>query len=100
PTGYPRGPAPADVNPLANLRQALAAVGLRFPDAMSNWLGVTAKESADGHPIAVMGPQVAYWSPEILMEMDIHAPVGPSGPAVDARGATFPGISLYVLLGR
>ena len=48
-----------------------------------------------GAPIAVMGPQVGYYSPQILMEMEIHGPDGHH-----ARGATFPGISLYVLLGR
>ena len=42
-----------------------------------------------------MGPQVGYYSPQILMEMEIHGPDG-----LHARGATFPGISLYVLLGR
>ena len=40
-------------------------------------------------------PQVGYYSPQILMEMEIHGPDG-----LHARGATFPGISLYVLLGR
>jgi acyl-homoserine lactone acylase PvdQ len=73
---------------------------MAFPGGASNWLAVTADHTASGHPIAVMGPQVGYWSPEILMEMDIHAPSTDRGPGVDARGATFPGISLYVLLGR
>jgi acyl-homoserine lactone acylase PvdQ len=41
-----------------------------------------------------MGPQVGYYSPEVLMELDLH------GGGIDARGATFPGISLYVVLGR
>jgi acyl-homoserine lactone acylase PvdQ len=72
----------------------MAGVGLSTPSGMSNWLGVTADRSANGHPIAVMGPQVGYFSPQILMEIDVHA------PGIDARGATFPGISLYVLLGR
>jgi hypothetical protein len=47
-----------------------------------------------------MGPQVAYFSPEILMEQDIHAPASGEGPAIDARGAAFPGTNLYVQLGR
>ena len=42
----------------------------------------------------VAGPQVAYFSPEILMEEDIH------GPGVDAEGAAFPGVNLYVELGQ
>jgi acyl-homoserine lactone acylase PvdQ len=42
----------------------------------------------------VLGPQVGYYDPQILMEMDVH------GPGIDARGATFPGVNLYVLLGH
>ena len=61
----------------------------------SNVLLVGRRESKPGRPIAVMGPQVGYYSPQILMEMEIHGPDG-----LHARGATFPGISLYVLLGR
>jgi acyl-homoserine lactone acylase PvdQ len=66
----------------------------------SNALLVSARKSTSGHPVAVMGPQVGYWSPEILMEQDIHAPATNQGPAIDARGAAFPGTNLYVQLGR
>jgi acyl-homoserine lactone acylase PvdQ len=48
----------------------------------------------------VFGPQVSYFSPQILMEQDIHAPGGPSGPPLDARGTAFPGTNLYVQLGH
>ena len=61
---------------------------------MSNALLVSAADSASGHPLAVMGPQVSYFSPEILMEEDIH------GPGIDAEGAAFPGVNLYVELGH
>ena len=48
-----------------------------------------------------MGPQVSYWIPEILMEVDLHCLDDCQGlPDIDARGATFPGVSQYVLLGR
>jgi Penicillin amidase len=60
----------------------------------SNALLVPGRKSASGHPIAVMGPQVGYFTPQILMEQDLH------GPGIDARGAAFPGVSLYVQLGR
>jgi acyl-homoserine lactone acylase PvdQ len=60
----------------------------------SNALLVSRGESDSGHPLAVFGPQVAYFAPEILMEVDLH------GPDIDARGATFTGVNLYVLLGR
>jgi acyl-homoserine lactone acylase PvdQ len=67
---------------------------LQFPRGMSNALLVNAAHSASGHPLAVMGPQVAYFTPEILMEQDIH------GPGIDADGAAFPGTNLYVELGH
>ena len=66
----------------------------------SNALLVSAGESKSGRPVAVMGPQVGYWSPEILMEEDIHAPATAQGPPIDARGASFPGTNLFVQLGR
>ena len=69
-------------------------IRLAFPDAMSNAILVDAKHSKSGRPIAVFGPQTGYWSPQILMELDLH------GPGIDARGVGFPGISMYVLLGR
>ena len=67
---------------------------LAFPTANSNALLVSARESASGKPIAVMGPQTGYFAPQILMEVDIH------GPGIDARGASFAGVNLYVQLGR
>jgi acyl-homoserine lactone acylase PvdQ len=60
----------------------------------SNWELVNAQHSDDGHSIAVMGPQVGYYMPQILMEEDLH------GPGFDARGAAFPGVNLYVELGH
>jgi acyl-homoserine lactone acylase PvdQ len=60
----------------------------------SNWELVSAKHSASGHPLAVMGPQVGYFVPQILMEEDLH------GPGIDARGAAFAGVNLFVELGH
>ena len=60
----------------------------------SNALLVSSKETEGGAPIAVFGPQVSYFSPQILQEIDVH------GPGIDARGVGFNGVSLYVLLGR
>ena len=61
---------------------------------LSNALLVDAAHGAGGHPVAVFGPQVAYFAPEILHEEDVH------GPGIDARGASFPGTDSYVELGR
>jgi acyl-homoserine lactone acylase PvdQ len=82
------------VNPLVTLKDDLRAVGIPVPDAMSNWIAVNADRTADGHPIGVLGPQTGYYAPNLLMEIDMH------GGGYDARGATFAGIGLFVLLGR
>ena len=79
----------ADDSPLNGLLD-----GLKFPQAASNALLVSAAESESGHPLAVFGPQTGYFAPQILMEQDVHA------PTLDARGAAFPGVNLYVQLGR
>jgi acyl-homoserine lactone acylase PvdQ len=76
--------------PAANAGPGLLA----FPHTDSNALLVSGAHTVSGHPIAVMGPQVSYFSPEILMEEDIH------GPGIDADGAAFAGVNLYVELGH
>jgi acyl-homoserine lactone acylase PvdQ len=65
-----------------------------FPHGNSNALVVSGRESKSGKPIAVFGPQTGYFAPQILMDEDLH------GPGIDARGASFPGVNLYVELGR
>lgn len=69
------------------------ATGLRFPTSDSNALVVDASHSTSGHPLAVFGPQVAYWAPEILTEEVWEA------PGFAAAGVGFPGTGL-VELGR
>ncbi|MFN2540522.1 MAG: penicillin acylase family protein, partial [Mycobacteriales bacterium] len=41
-----------------------------------------------------MGPQVGYYSPEILVEYEIHA------PGINASGMSFPGASPFPLIGH
>jgi len=64
------------------------------PVAASNALLISARRSKTHHPLFVAGPQVGYTFPELLLELDLH------GGGIDARGASFPGLSFYVLLGR
>jgi acyl-homoserine lactone acylase PvdQ len=64
-----------------------------MPKHMSNALVVNANKSTNGHPIAVFGPQVSYFAPQILMLEDLHS------PHYAAMGASFPGTGL-VELGR
>jgi acyl-homoserine lactone acylase PvdQ len=77
-------------NPTA-LQDAIGLLAL--PRQMSNALLVDAHHSASGRPVAVMGPQVGYFAPQILMVEDVHA------PGYQAEGASFPGTGL-VELGR
>jgi len=75
---------------------AVGGIGhaLRRHQHMSNSLLVSARRSANHHAIAVMGPQVGYFVPQILMEEDLH------GPGFDVAGAAFPGVNTYVELGH
>jgi len=73
----------------ANIVSALRAM----PQHMSNALVVNGSHTRSGHPVAVFGPQVSYFAPQILSMLDLHA------PDYDAMGASFPGTGL-VELGR
>jgi acyl-homoserine lactone acylase PvdQ len=70
----------------------LALGSLRGQD--SNAIVLDAAHSEGGHPIAVFGPELGYYSPEVLMVEDLHA------PGYDAEGAAFPGTNLVVQIGR
>ena len=59
----------------------------------SNALLIGRRRSATGHPLAVMGPQLGYFYPELFMEVDAH------GGGIDVRGGVLPGLP-YVLIGR
>jgi acyl-homoserine lactone acylase PvdQ len=64
------------------------------PVQASNELMVTGRHSTTGHPILVGGPQISYFFPGLVLEMDMHAPHN------NWRGVTsapFPG---YLLIGR
>jgi acyl-homoserine lactone acylase PvdQ len=71
-----------------------SAVAQASQASASNALLVGAERSATGHPFFVAGPQVGYFYPGVLYEVDVH------GGGIDARGATFPGSGPYVQLGR
>ena len=59
----------------------------------SNFLLVGPGHTTSGHPLAVMGPQLGYYFPEIVMQADLH------GGGIDAEGVIAP-ISPYVFIGR
>jgi acyl-homoserine lactone acylase PvdQ len=68
--------------------------GQMLPTGESNALLISAKDSASGHPIGVLGPQLGYFSPAILMEEQLV------GPDVDAEGVGVPGVNQYVVMGH
>jgi len=91
PVGMGAGNLPIDAG---SLQPTIAGAGPLQRRLMSNALLLSAKRSTSGHPIFVAGPQVGYYSPEILMELDLH------GGGLDARGVAFPGLGFYLQIGR
>lgn len=81
---------PGSVSPAA-VKAASALSASR--KKMSNFLVVGAQNTKAGHPVAVMGPQLGYFYPEIVFQADLH------GPGIDASGVIAP-ISPYVFIGR
>jgi acyl-homoserine lactone acylase PvdQ len=90
------GPITGIIDDVTGLLPTPSGLGglISLPKSNSNALVVSAAKSKSGHPIAVFGPQVAYFSPQILMEQDVHA------PTIDARGSAFAGVNLFVQLGH
>jgi acyl-homoserine lactone acylase PvdQ len=78
--------------PTATTRTMLTSLAT-MPKDMSNALVVNGDHAAGGHPIAVFGPQVSYFAPQILALEDLHS------PDYAAVGASFPGTGI-VELGR
>jgi acyl-homoserine lactone acylase PvdQ len=64
------------------------------PRQASNFLTVDAARSESGDPLAVMGPQLGYFYPEIVYQVDLQ------GPGIKAQGASVPGGGGYILIGR
>jgi acyl-homoserine lactone acylase PvdQ len=78
----------------ARARSLLHRLGLGFHREQSHALLVGARGSRSGRPLAVMGPQFGYYSPEVLLEIELH------GPGIDVRGVAYPGASFFVIMGR
>jgi acyl-homoserine lactone acylase PvdQ len=95
--GVPTGPTPGavviDPGSISASAAHAAAVASASRRKASNFLLAGSEHSADRHPLAVMGPQVGYFYPEIVMQGDLH------GGGVDAQGVIAP-FSPYVFIGR
>lgn len=60
----------------------------------SNFLVTAPSRSASGNSLAAMGPQLGYYYPEIVQQIDLH------GPGISAQGVGVPGLAMYILIGR
>jgi len=60
----------------------------------SNFLIIDSPQSVNGTNLAVMGPQLGYYYPEIVQQLHL------SGPGIEAQGVGVPGLSMYLLIGR
>jgi acyl-homoserine lactone acylase PvdQ len=82
------------LTPTTSARGVLPGDLISAKHGMSNALVVSGRNTDDGHPIAVFGPQTGYFAPQLLMLQELH------GPGIQARGVSFAGLSFYVQLGR
>ena len=60
----------------------------------SNFLIVNPSRSKTNNTLAVMGPQLGYYYPEIVQQIHL------SGPGIEAQGVAVPGLAMYLLIGR
>lgn len=79
------------IDPRQPAAQAAAAPARK---QASNWLLAARRRSATRNTLAVMGPQLGYYYPEIVEQMDLH------GPGINAQGIGVPGLAMYLLIGR
>ena len=93
PPGSTPGSLLIDPGSMSSSAVAAAAAATASRRKASNFLVVGAGHSADGHPLAVMGPQLGYFYPEIVMQGELH------GGGIDAMGIIAP-IAPYVFIGR
>lgn len=93
PTGPTPGAALVDRGSANAAARSAAEVASASHRDASNFLVVGAADTKSGHPVAVMGPQLGYFYPEIVMQADLH------GGGIDAEGIVAP-IAPYVFIGR
>ena len=81
----PRDPFVGATSRTQTPQAALTRSHLGRPSGESFAYLIGAKKSASGHPVADMGPQLDFYSPEILSEEEL------SGPGIGVRGPALPG---------
>jgi hypothetical protein len=90
----PRKPAVAMATTAGEQSVLIPAAGPPPARHASNFLIVHSPQSVNGTNLAVMGPQLGYYYPEIVMQLHLSA------PGIEAQGVGVPGLSMYLLIGR
>ncbi|MFC4252809.1 penicillin acylase family protein [Sinimarinibacterium flocculans] len=80
---------------LANALGAARSIGDVFPKSASNALLIDRSRTESGNPIAVFGPQVSYFTPQLIAEVAMY-----DGDQIAVRGGTIPGLPYVVVPGR
>src|SRR6185295_11911541 len=97
-TGGPvRGSVVLDANSIQSLNPRVPTATAAAAPARkraSNFQITAPRRSATGNSLAVMGPQLGYYYPEIVEQEDLH------GPGINAQGIGVPGLNAYILIGR
>ncbi len=83
-------------DPLAGQGSPAAVNAAKAPPRKraSNFQVVAPQRSRTGNSLATMGPQLGYYYPEIVQQIDLH------GPGINAQGVGVPGLAMYILIGR
>ncbi len=89
----PREPVPAAMS-ATGTSALVPAAGAPPRLHASNFLIVGSPQSVNGTNMAVMGPQLGYYYPEIVQQLHLSA------PGIEAQGVGVPGLSMYLLIGR
>jgi hypothetical protein len=100
--GKVRGSMVIDAGSIQQVNPTQGAAGAGAVDAAaapprrqaSNFLLVSPQRSASRNSLGAMGPQLGYFYPPIVQQIDLH------GPGIRAQGAAVPGLAMYILIGR
>lgn len=93
PTGD-RGPVDEASVAMPDPSTPVTAADMPRRPGMSNYIVLGGDRTATGRPLLIGGPQMGYWSPEIVLETAV------STPEFEARGIAVPGLGPILIAGR
>lgn len=93
PTGE-RGPVDEASVAMPDPGTPVSAADMPRRPSMSNYIVLGGERTATGRPLLIGGPQMGYWSPEIVLEAVV------STPEFEARGIAVPGLGPILIAGR